>query len=81
MARESKIRKVKIEFCRVCSGFRKEAELLQKMLTEQGAEVDLIKAGKGRFHVYVDGELVFSIKKCKKYPRAEEIFKLISCSS
>ncbi|MDL1971283.1 MAG: Rdx family protein [Candidatus Desulfofervidaceae bacterium] len=69
---------VRIEFCGVCAGFRKEAETLAKCLKEQGTEVELIEAGRGRFNVYVDGELVFSIKKCKRYPRAKEIMQLIA---
>jgi len=69
---------VKIEFCGVCAGFEKEAETLAQYLKEQGIEVELIEAGRGRFNVYVDGELVFSIKKCKRYPRAKEIMQLIA---
>ncbi len=69
---------VKIEFCGVCAGFKKEAETLAQYLKEQGTEVELIEAGRGRFNVYVDGELVFSIKKCKRYPKAKEIMQLIA---
>jgi len=73
-----KVRKVRIEFCGVCAGYRQEAETLQKMLTEQDIEVKQVEAGRGRFHVYSDGKLVFSVKKIRKYPRAKEIFKLIN---
>ena len=69
---------VKIEFCGVCAGFKKEAETLAQYLKEQGIEVELIEAGRGRFNVYVDGKLVFSIKKCKRYPKAKEIMQLIA---
>ena len=41
---------VRIEFCGVCAGFRKEAETLAKYLREQGTKVELIEAGRGRFN-------------------------------
>ncbi len=69
---------IRIEFCGVCTGFRQEAETLAEYLKAQGEEVKLIEAGRGRFHVYVDDKLVFSIKKCRRYPNAREIMKLIS---
>ncbi len=69
--------RARIEFCGVCAGYRQEAEILQKMLTEQGIEVEAVEAGRGHFYVYLDGKLIFSVKKIKKYPRAKEIFELI----
>ncbi len=69
---------IRIEFCAVCSGYRHEADKLAKYLRDKGQEVELIEAGKGRFHVYVDGDLIFSVKKCKKYPNADEIIEMIN---
>ena len=71
------MRRARIEFCGVCTGYRQEAEILQKMLTERGIEVEAVEAGRGHFYVYLDGKLIFSVKKIKKYPRAKEIFELI----
>lgn len=68
---------VRIEFCGVCVGFKKEAEMLKDMIEKKGIDVEMIEAGKGRFSVYVDGNPIFSIKKNKRYPRAKEIFELI----
>jgi selT/selW/selH-like putative selenoprotein len=68
---------VRIEFCGVCVGFKKEAEMLKDMVEKKGINVEMIEAGKGRFSVYINGDLTFSIKKNRRYPRAKEIFELI----
>ncbi len=67
----------RIEFCGVCVGFRKEAEMLENMIKKAKMDVKMIEAGKGRFSVSVNVKLIFSIKKNKRYPRAKEIFELI----
>lgn len=70
--------KVRIEFCAVCVGFRKEAKMLEDMIKSKGIDVEMIEAGRGRFSVYLNNNLIFSIKKNRRYPRAKEIFGLIT---
>jgi selT/selW/selH-like putative selenoprotein len=44
---------------------------------EFGLETELIKGKGGIFDVVVDGDLIFSKKKVKRFPENEEILKML----
>lgn len=49
----------------------------EKLTNEFGAEVGLISGSGGIFDVYVDGKIIFSKKKLKRFPREGEIAELL----
>jgi len=67
---------IEIVYCVPC-GLLPQADKLKKDLKNVDASVKLKEGDKGVFDVFVDGKLVFSRYKEKRFPEQDEIIKMV----
>ena len=68
---------IEIHHCISC-GFRTRASMLSREIyKELGLKADLIEGETGSFDVYINGNLIFSKSKAKRFPEPEEILQKI----
>ncbi|AAY79803.1 SelT/SelW/SelH family protein [Sulfolobus acidocaldarius] len=70
---------VKIVYCRPCGFLDRALNLARDLLSYyEGVNVELEQGKNGIFDVYVDGQLIFSRFKEKRFPDSQEILKELS---
>ena len=68
---------ISIEYCTKWNYEPRASSLGEELKKDLGAEIGLIASSDGVFEVVVDGELLFSKKKLKRFPEDGEIEQLI----
>lgn len=68
---------VKILYCGICGG-KSAAELAAvELKTHMGLDAALVDVGRGKFEVFADDDLVFSLAGKGRHPRSMELVGLL----
>jgi len=69
---------IEIHHCTKCGYLARATSLADELFKEFGVEASLIVGEVGSFDVFVNGELIFSKKETKRFPKPGEVAEKIS---